>query len=536
MAYVSASSIFQAHCLALLERVESGKVALAFLDTLHIASSDAAEGEYGTPEHLKQVVLLLARIIQQVKRVLAENGNLFVLVSPYVGAPVRLLLERIFGEASLISEIVWPNGPAFSMTDHETILWYGRSDSSVYNPQFRKLGKGEIERVREQMAPSYPFEDERGAFALMVFGLASPTSDSNSGGNSEWRGHKLPPGYSWRFSAEELDQLNAEGRVYFPSVDEALRRTWLRFPLLKKYLHENLDSEVEIGSLWDDIPPAIPVHYRTSNGLVSFTGERPLALLERIVQLGSTPGDLVLDPSCQLGTSLIAAQANGREWIGGESSEDFYFASVYRLEDQFDLKPGQDFLTGHQDFLEAEYAVADAAYSEEFAAAVVGLAAPRFVLNQPVEIEETRHYEFKEIKGKNPVGSIESVADQYAVAFLNSEGGHIYWGIRDSDRTVTGVQLEYNKRDEIRRVVTEKLAQIQPAIAPTQYRIEFHRVYDGVSESAIPDLYVVELVVPRASSNTLYFTGRSETYVKTDGGKKRLTGPEIQEEIIKRLQ
>ena len=49
-------------------------------------------------------------------------------------------------------------------------------------------------------------------------------------------------------------------------------------------------------------------------------------------------------------------------------------------------------------------------------------------LTQPVQVEETHHYEFKEIKGINPIDSIQSIADQYVVAFLNSEGNE-YIGV-----------------------------------------------------------------------------------------------------------
>src|SRR5262245_52485044 len=101
----------------------------------------------------------------------------------------------------------------------------------------------------------------------------------------------------------------------------------------------------------------------------------------------------------------------------------------------------------------------------------------RFVLNEPIFEEETRHCEFKEIKGRNPVDIIKNSADEYVVAFLNSEGGRIYWGIRDSDRVVVGVKLTSSQRDEIRRVVGEKLAQIQPSISPTAFRINFHETF-----------------------------------------------------------
>ncbi|MCW5851827.1 MAG: ATP-binding protein [Anaerolineae bacterium] len=157
----------------------------------------------------------------------------------------------------------------------------------------------------------------------------------------------------------------------------------------------------------------------------------------------------------------------------------------------------------------------------------------RFMLSEPVYIEESRLYEFKEIKGGNPVDAIKNTADEYVVAFLNSGGGHIYWGIRDADRVVIGVHLTSKERDVLRRVVTEKLTQIQPAVAPTAYKIEFHEVYQDKGV-VVPDLWVVEIIVPYASTTDLYFTGGNQAFVKTDAGKKKLSGPELQDEIRRR--
>jgi len=159
----------------------------------------------------------------------------------------------------------------------------------------------------------------------------------------------------------------------------------------------------------------------------------------------------------------------------------------------------------------------------------------KFILGHPISIEENRQYEFKEVKGNNPIDAIKNTVDEYAVAFLNSEGGSIYWGIRDSDRTTVGVHLNYRQRDKLRRSVTEKLTQIQPPISPTAYRIVFHNIYENKeSDRTISDLFVVEVVVPRASTNDLYFTGGNTVFVKTDAGKKKLTGLEIQDEIRRR--
>ncbi|MCL4506152.1 MAG: site-specific DNA-methyltransferase [Chloroflexi bacterium] len=58
----------------------------------------------------------------------------------------------------------------------------------------------------------------------------------------------------------------------------------------------------------------------TASERVGYPTQKPLALLLRIVQLASNPGDLVLDPFCGSGTTLLAAQQCGRRWIGVDAN------------------------------------------------------------------------------------------------------------------------------------------------------------------------------------------------------------------------
>lgn len=150
--------------------------------------------------------------------------------------------------------------------------------------------------------------------------------------------------------------------------------------------------------------------------------------------------------------------------------------------------------------------------------------------------QESRACEFKEIKGSNPLGAIKGVVDQYAVAFMNAglaQEGAIFWGIRDADRAIVGVELRPQDCDELRRIVTERLHQIVPPIAPTAYRIDLHPVSNG--SVVIDDLYVVEVRVPSVRRTLLFATGGQEVYVKTDAGKRKLSALELQQELIQRL-
>ncbi|MBB3121774.1 AlbA family DNA-binding domain-containing protein [Pseudoduganella violacea] len=138
--------------------------------------------------------------------------------------------------------------------------------------------------------------------------------------------------------------------------------------------------------------------------------------------------------------------------------------------------------------------------------------------------------------GGNPLGAIKGIVDQYVVAFMNAgiaQEDAIFLGIRDSDRSIVGVQLQPQDCDELRRIVTERLHQIVPPIAPTSYRIELHPVSNGFAP--IDDLFVVEVRVPSVRRTLLFATGGQEVYVKTDAGKRKLSAIELQQELIQRL-
>ena len=158
-----------------------------------------------------------------------------------------------------------------------------------------------------------------------------------------------------------------------------------------------------------------------------------------------------------------------------------------------------------------------------------------FTQGQPVPFEETRLYEFKEIKGRNPANRITKDSDEYAVAFLNSEGGRIFWGVRNSDRTTVGVTLNDQKRDEVRRIVSEKLGSIDPPVSVEDWHLELHQVYNFEGKT-IEDLWVVELLVPSQQEKDIFYTNSGELFVKTPGGKQKLLGPQVTEFIRSRFQ
>jgi hypothetical protein len=282
---------------------------------------------------------------------------------------------------------------------------------------------------------------------------------------------------------------------------------------------------VSTGTVWDDI--ARPAHTRN----IPLAGQKPLALLERIIQIECPSNGLVLDPFMGAGTTLIAAARLGRRWLGCDILTSAFGAALHELGMMVN---GADLFVSDEDALESApvLRVAEAAPVQR----LVDLAMSRqivvptttFAYQAAVPEEEDRTTEFKTITGGNPAASIATNAEKYAVGFLNSEGGNIYWGIRD-DRTVVGVALTATQRDEVRVGVNNRLSSIRPPILPDAFRLNFYRVLGAPEPS---ERSVVELRVPSLPQRGfLFHTGSEAVYMRLDGVSQKLSMVQVQEWI-----
>jgi len=89
-----------------------------------------------------------------------------------------------------------------------------------------------------------------------------------------------------------------------------------------KYIYNIQDSEDEVSNIWTDISRLTKSKYPT---------QKPEKLLERIILASSNPGDMVLDPFCGSGTTLVVAKKLGRNYIGIDQSEDSIRLTEERL-------------------------------------------------------------------------------------------------------------------------------------------------------------------------------------------------------------
>jgi len=125
-----------------------------------------------------------------------------------------------------------------------------------------------------------------------------------------------------------MQKLHDEGRLHYTKSGSV---EYVR------YLDEM--SGTPLQDVWDDIAP---INSQAQERL-GYPTQKPLALLERIIQASSNEGDLILDPFCGCGTAVAAAHKLNRRWAGIDVTHLSISLMKYRMNDMFELKDKKDY-------------------------------------------------------------------------------------------------------------------------------------------------------------------------------------------------
>src|SRR5579884_142221 len=236
-----------------------------------------------------------------IHELLSDDGALYLHCGPTVSHYLKVLCDEIFGAENFRNEIIWKrkagrgetNAAAirFGVTT-ESILFYAKSSATKFRRQYSESNP-------DYIATKFTHVDSDGR-RYQLDNLSSPSPRPNL--TYEYKGYAPPP-KGWAVSRERMEEMEREGRLYFPAdKSKRIRR--------KRYLDE-LEGDT-VDNLWSDIAPVNSMAAER----VGFDTQKPLALLNRVIEAATEPGDLVADLFCGSGTTLVAAEQLGRRWIG----------------------------------------------------------------------------------------------------------------------------------------------------------------------------------------------------------------------------
>lgn len=257
---------------------------------------------------------------------LSEKGSIYVHLDSNMVFHVKILMDDIFGEKNFRGMITRKKCKSKNFTRKtygnisDYILFYSKSDSAKWN---RPYDQWDDEKVLKE----YPFiEEGTGRRHKRVPCHAPGTRNGATGG--PWRGMMPPEGKHWQYTPEKLDEMDAKGEIYWSSNGNPRRKVYL-----------DQSKGVPVQDIWLDY---LDVNNQNTC-LTGYPTEKNLDMLKRIIETSSNPGDLVLDCFAGSGTTLVAAEELGRQWIGVDIGEE----AIKIIQDRFvnGTKPIGDYVS-----------------------------------------------------------------------------------------------------------------------------------------------------------------------------------------------
>ena len=255
-----------------------------------LAYADTLRGD----DYLEQLGLRL----EAIRRVMADDGSIYVHIDVKMEHHVRLLMDEVFGARNFRNSItrIKCNPKNFNRYSYgnikDTILFYSVSPNGIkWHPQEEPL-------TDEDAVSRYPLVDSEGRrYATTPLHAPGVTRNGPTGGT--WRGMAPPAGRHWRYPPDRLEELEAQGLIAWSSTGNP-----------RKIIYADQSAGKLPQDVWVYKDPQRP----------SYPTQKNREMLERIICTSSDPGDTVLDCYAGSGSTLLEAARLGRRFIGMDDS------------------------------------------------------------------------------------------------------------------------------------------------------------------------------------------------------------------------
>ncbi len=263
-------------------------------------------------EFLRERLVLL-------KVMLSSKGSIYLHIDYKIGHYVKIIMDEIFGIENFRNDItrIKCNPKNFERKGYgnikDLILFYSKSDDLIWN-------EPKTTYTEEDKLKLFPKKDKDGRHYTTI-PLHAPGETKNGNSAKPFKGLNPPAGRHWRTDVKTLEQWDNEGLV-----------EWSANGNPRKIIFFDEQEGKRMQDIWEFKDPQYPLYPTEKNS----------DLLDIIIKTSSNSDSLVLDCFCGSGTTLKAAQINGRNWIGIDQSEEAMKATKKKLSEiKGDLFVGQ---------------------------------------------------------------------------------------------------------------------------------------------------------------------------------------------------
>mgnify|MGYP001616209902 CR=1 FL=1 len=301
-----------------LKKRYRGKIKLIYIDPPFNTGND--DFHYNDRFNHSTWLTFMKNRLQVARELLCDDGSIFIQIDDNEQAYLKVLCDEIFGRDNFRNQISWlrsSSGKTISRKfadDIDYILWYTKTDRYSFYPTYKPLS--------ESTKAMYNKDDKDGRgkyrlFPLQKTGGPGPetTYDYKDNNGKIW---KCPP-KGWRMTKGKLKELENNKRLYLEGNTLAEKAYW----------NERENEGKIANNLWDDI-----YNLQGSNTeYLNFAGQKPEALIERIITTATLENEIVMDFHVGSGTTCAVAHKMKRQYIGIEQLNYKKHDSIKRLKD-----------------------------------------------------------------------------------------------------------------------------------------------------------------------------------------------------------
>lgn len=289
-----------------------GKVKLVYIDPPFNTGQAFANYEDNI-EHSVWLTMLRDRL-RQIKPLLTKDASVWVHLDDAEVHRCRAVMDEELGPDNFVAEVIWEkadspnNSSRYLSKDQDFVLVYA-SNKSLWSPN--RLPRSAASDAiytnpdgdpRGRWYPGDPYANK--PYSLGLYEITGPTG----------RTFAPPKGRFWRISEETFRKFEADDRIYW-GPDGSAR------PSIKRFLDEV--EGLTPRTLWRH--PDVGSNRTSKNEMralfpddASFATPKPERFMERVIQIATNPGDIVLDCFAGSGTTAAVAHKMGRRWVTSE--------------------------------------------------------------------------------------------------------------------------------------------------------------------------------------------------------------------------
>ena len=308
-----------------------GRIKCIFIDPPY--NTQSAFAHYDDKlEHSQWLSMMLPRL-ELLRDLLSEDGSIWVTIDDNEAHYLKVLMDEVFGRGNFVANVMWekkfsPQNDAHQLSiNHDHVLVFAKR-TELWRPKLLPRSSKQLGNFKN------PDADARGDW-LSVDYTCAKTRDERPNlyypiRNPLTGKEVLPsPTRVWAYDREST-QKNQDANLLFWGVKGENER-----PRLKKFIDSVQAGTVpttvwrhdEVGNNQDAKKEVLALE---SSG--AFTTPKPERLIQRVLQLATNPGDLVLDSFLGSGTTAAVAHKMGRRWIGIEMGEHALTHCLPRLQ------------------------------------------------------------------------------------------------------------------------------------------------------------------------------------------------------------